>query len=69
MIPLPCNPNAIVQVNKAGFPVRMATNVSPDFTLVVVEDDEEFDERSKGLPFVKVKPIWKHKPASEPLPK
>ena len=52
MIPLPVNPIVVMQVAPdSGKVVAVATNVAPDLTVVVVENDADFKEQALGKPF------------------
>jgi hypothetical protein len=53
MIPLTVNPTVIILTNAQGEPRKTATNVASDLEVVSTQSVSEFEELSKGRPFVK----------------
>jgi hypothetical protein len=58
MIPLTVDPTVVILTDEQGNPRRIATNVAQDVQVITTQTPDEFDELSKGRPFVRtVNPI------------
>jgi hypothetical protein len=52
MTPLPEKPVVVIQIDKYGAVVSVATNVSENLKIEVAADKPTFKYKSKGMPFV-----------------